>query len=76
MAGAGEVGTAVEPYSSDPPVNTPAAAPPEVSAYDRWVKVRPGVAGTRTASVRETSMTSPSAAGTRSNAAGSAALTW
>ena len=69
-------GRPVEPYSSDPPVNTACAWPAAASTYDRWVKVCPGVASTRTRITGLTSMTSPSATGTRSKATSSAALTW
>ena len=69
-------GRPVEPYSSDPPVNTAGAWPAAASTYDRWVKVCPGVASTRIRITGLTSMTSPSATGTRSKATSSAALTW
>ena len=69
-------GRPVEPYSSDPPVNTACGRSAASSTYDRCVKVCPGVASTRTRRSGLTSMTSRSVTGIRSKATGSAALTW
>jgi len=75
-SGPSRSGRPTEPYSSDPPVNTATWVSTSDSAYDRCVKVWPGVDSTLTRIRSPTPITSPSDTGTRSKVTGSAALTW
>ena len=65
--------------SSAPPVDPDEQDDPKPCVgrtYERWVKVWPGVASTRTRIRGEIWTTSPSSTGTRSKATSSWALTW